>query len=638
MKTFRRLLHPLAAVSAFALAVVAQPVAAGASPDHPDAASMRAGDSPVRLAASSGADASVRADAGVPAAKATASPSTGRSPGGSTASPGGSTGSPGSPSGASGGSASSPGSPASSPGGSIGAPKGDVPEGLEKFYKQKLGWVPCKDDAKMQCADVKVPLDYKKPGGKGITVAMAKLPAKGGKPIGSLFINPGGPGESGIDMVSRADKTFSKDVMDKYDIIGFDPRGVGSSTPIDCIDEREMAEVLDSDFDMETEAGRKARKAQARQIAKGCKEKSGELLAHVGTESAARDMDVLRGLVGDEKLNYIGLSYGTQLGGMYADLFPKKVGRMVLDGAANPQQSFLPSTYTQMLSFEKSFERYAERCVKAGNCPLGSSVDAAKKKMRALLDQARVKPFKTSDPNRPLNRSMLHSTVISLLYEDRTWSVFNQAFDQLIRQNDGSLFLKIFDATSSREGDGNKGNRAEAYWAINCADYAQESEADYLKYAKKLKREAPAIGAFSAQDTVAFYMCAELPHHPKSNPGPYRAKGSAPIVVIGTRHDPATPYHWAQALHKTLENSVLLTWEGDGHLAYRRAGSCIQSPVDKYLLTGEVPKDGLVCPVEKPQGQNAQKQGKEAQKQGVSDRKASVKDEVFVGKPRPFVR
>ena len=609
MKTFRRLLHPLAAVSAFALAVVAQPVAAGASPDHPDAASMRAGDSPVRLAASSGADASVRADAGVPAAKATASPSAGWSPGGSTASPGGSTGSPGSPSGASGGSASSPGSPASSPGGSIGAPKGDVPEGLEKFYKQKLGWVPCKDDAKMQCADVKVPLDYKKPGGKGITVAMAKLPAKGGKPIGSLFINPGGPGESGIDMVSRADKTFSKDVMDKYDIIGFDPRGVGSSTPIDCIDEREMAEVLDSDFDMETEAGRKARKAQARQIAKGCKEKSGELLAHVGTESAARDMDVLRGLVGDEKLNYIGLSYGTQLGGMYADLFPKKVGRMVLDGAANPQQSFLPSTYTQMLGFEKSFERYAERCVKAGNCPLGSSVDAAKKKMRALLDQAHATPFKTSDPNRPLNRSMLRFALTGLMYKDEWWPLITGGAQGLIEDNDGSTFMLPLDTYIGRVGDSFDGNSMEAYWAINCADYVQSSEAEYQKYAKKLKREAVVFGSFSADDDLAMHVCAELPYHPKANPGPYRAKGSAPIVVIGTRHDPATPYSWAQNMHKTLENSVLLTWEGAGHLAYRRAGSCIDTSVDKYLLTGEVPKDGLVCPAEQKQGQNAQQQG-----------------------------
>ena len=578
-KTVTRLLRPLAALSALALTVVAQPVAAGASP---------------------GADASARADAGVRAAKATASPFASRSPSGgspspSTTSPGGSTG--------------SPGSPTSSPGGSIGAPKGDVPKGLEKFYKQKVSWVPCKEDAKMQCANVKVPLDYKKPGGRAITVAMAKLPAKGGKPIGSLFINPGGPGSSGILMLSYVDRAFSKDVIDKYDIIGFDPRGVGSSTPVDCIDDREMAKALDSDFDMETKAGRRAQKAQAKKIAEGCKKKSGELLAHVGTEPAARDMDVLRGLVGDEKLNYLGFSYGTQLGGAYADLFPKKVGRMVLDGAVDPQLSFLRMNYEQAFGYKKLFEGYAERCVKAGNCSLGSSVDAAKKKMRALLDQARVTPFKTSDPNRPLNQTMLHSAVTSLLEQDTDWSKLDQAFDQLIKQNDGSLFLKLFDVSTGRDGDEVSSSRTEAYWAINCADYAQESEADYLKYAKKLKREAPAIGAFSAQDTVAFYMCAELPHHPKSNPGPYRAKGSAPIVVIGTRHDPATPYHWAQALHKTLENSVLLTWEGEGHTAYATAGSCIQSPVDKYLLTGEVPKDGLVCPVEKPQGQEAQKQG-----------------------------
>ena len=594
-KTATRLLRPLAALSALALTVLAQPAMASASQGHADAVSMRAGVSPVRLDASSGADASVRADAGVPAAKATASPSTGRSPGGSTTSPGSSAGSSGGSTG--------------SPGGSIGAPKGDVPKGLEKFYKQKVSWAPCKDDAKMQCANVKVPLDYKKPGGRAITVAMAKLPAKSGKPIGSLFINPGGPGSSGIAMVDVARQSFGKDVLDKYDVVGFDPRGVGSSTPVDCVDDRELGKILDSDIDTSTEAGRKARKAQARQIAKGCKEKSGELLAHVGTESAARDMDVLRGLVGDEKLNYIGLSYGTQLGGAYADLFPKKVGRMVLDGAANPQLSFLPSTYTQMLGFEKSFERYAERCVKGGNCPLGSSVDAAKKKMRALLDQAHATPFKTSDPNRPLNRSMLRFALTGLMYKDEWWPLITGGAQGLIEDNDGSTFMLPLDTYIGRVGDSFDGNSMEAYWAINCADYVQSSESEYQKYTKKLKREAVVFGSFSAEDDLAMHVCAELPYHPKANPGPYRAKGSAPIVVIGTKHDPATPYSWAQNMRKTLDNSVLLTREGDGHAAYGGGSSCIDTSVDKYLLTGEVPKDGLVCPAEQKQGQGAQQQG-----------------------------
>ena len=558
-KRMTRLLQPLAALSALALTAVIQPVAAQAASAHDGVGR-------------------------VPAAKATASPS---------ADP-------------------SSGKPNE-------APAGDVPKGLEKFYKQKLAWAPCKNKPQMQCANVKVPLDYKKPGGKTITVAMAKVPAANGKPIGSLFVNPGGPGGSGIDLVSGADKTFSKALRDQYDIVGFDPRGVGSSTAVDCVSDAELGKYLDSEFDLSTPEGKKAEKAQAEKFAKGCKEKSGELLAHVGTESAARDLDVLRGLVGDKKLNYLGFSYGTSLGGMYANLFPKKAGRLVLDGAVDSQLGDARMGYEQRIGFEKAFERYAEYCVKGGNCPLGSSVDAAKKKMRALFDQAFKKPFPTADPKRPLNRNMLMYGVMIAMYNTAYRSYLDTGLSQLIKNNDGSFLLGWFDLAIGREGGKFKNNSDEAMTAINCADYPSSSPSVTKKYQEKLKKEAPLFSAGS--DGEGTDLCSLLPYHPKANPGPYRAKGSAPIVVIGTRHDPATPYHWAQALHKTLENSVLLTWEGDGHLAYPRAGSCIQSPVDKYLLTGEVPKDGLVCPVE-------QKQGQEAQKQGDLDRKASVKDKL----------
>ena len=568
-KKMTRLLQPLAAFSALALTAVVQPVAAQAASAHVGAGRA-------------------------PAAKSTASPS---------ADP-------------------SSGKPNE-------APAGDVPKGLEKFYKQKLAWAPCKDKPQMQCADVKVPLDYKKPGDKTITVAMAKVPAANGKPIGSLFVNPGGPGESGIDLVSGADKIFSKALRDQYDIVGFDPRGVGSSTAVDCVSDAELGKYLDSEFDLSTPEGKKAEKAQAEKFAKGCKDKSGDLLAHVGTESAARDLDVLRGLVGDKKLNYFGFSYGTSLGGMYANLFPKKAGRLVLDGALDPQFGGARMGYEQTIGFEKAFERYAEYCVKGGNCPLGSSVDAAKKKMRALFDQAFKKPFPTADPKRPLNRNMLKYGVMLAMYSTAYRPYLDTGLSQLIKNNDGSFLLEWYDLASGRQGGKFKNNSNEARTAINCADYPASSPSVTKKYQEKLKKEAPLFGAGS--DGERTDLCSLLPYHPKSNPGPYTAKGSAPIVVIGTRHDPATPYHWAQALHKSLSNSVLLTWEGDGHLAYSRAGSCIESPVDKYLLTGEVPKDGLVCPVE-------QKQGQEAQKQGDLDRKASVKDEVFAGKPRLFVR
>ena len=501
---------------------------------------------------------------------------------------------------------------------------------LGDFYNQKVAWSKCKAHPANECADVKVPLDYKKPGGKTIAIAMMKVPAKSGKPIGTLFVNPGGPGGSGIDLAANASESFSASVRSKYDIVGFDPRGVGSSTAVDCVSDAELAKIADTDVDLSTPEGRQTDKAITEQEAKGCQEKSGNLLPYLGTESAARDLDVLRGLVGDKKLNYFGFSYGTSLGGMYANLFPKKAGRLVLDGALDPQFGGARMGYEQTIGFEKAFERYAEYCVKGGNCPLGSSVDAAKKKMRALFDQAFKKPFPTADPKRPLNRNMLKYGVMLAMYSTAYRPYLDTGLSQLIKNNDGSFLLGWYDLASGRQGGKFKNNSNEARTAINCADYPASSPSVTKKYQEKLKKEAPLFGAGS--DGEGTDLCSLLPYHPKSNPGPYTAKGSAPIVVIGTRHDPATPYSWAQALHKSLSNSVLLTWEGDGHLAYSRAGSCIQSPVDKYLLTGEVPKDGLVCPVE-------QKQGQEAQKQGDLDRKASVKDKLSPeSQPPPVIR
>ena len=486
-----------------------------------------------------------------------------------------------------------------------GAGETDAPKGLEKFYRQKLTWSECKgkDRAGMQCANVKVPLDYKKPDGKTIAVAMLKVPAKSGKPIGSLFVNPGGPGGSGIEEAARLSKSLKPEMLDKYDVVGFDPRGVDASSPVKCADTAALnAFFLDADYDLSTAKGRQEQRDAAKKIADGCEKRSGELLPHVGTESAARDMDVLRSLVGDKKLNYFGFSYGTSLGGMYADLFPKKVGRMVLDSAVDTGMRDSRRAYEQVLGFEHAFKRYAQYCVNTGACPLGSTVDAARKKMRALFDQAFKKPFPTSNPNRKLTRSLLTSEVRQYLYSDASWPDLDEKLRKLVKENDGSAFVE----SGSDSGPTASGNGAEALIAINCADYVLDPQSEYAKYSERLKREAPVFGA-EGVDTKDRYICAGLRHHPKKNPGRYVAKGSAPIAVIGVRHDPATLYSWTQTFAGALDNSVLLTWEGEGHVAYARAGSCIKAPVDKYLLTGEVPKDGLVCPVERKQ--EAQKQG-----------------------------
>jgi len=479
-----------------------------------------------------------------------------------------------------------------------GAGESDAPKGLEKFYKQKLTWSECKgkDRAGMQCAQAQVPLDYKKPGGKTITISMLKVPAKSGKPTGSLFVNPGGPGGSGIDEAVRLSKILKPEMLDKYDVVGFDPRGVGASTPVKCADAAALNTfIIGADYDLSTAKGRQQQQEEAKKIADGCEKRSGELLAHVGTESAARDMDVLRGLVGDKKLNYLGFSYGTELGGMYADLFPKKVGRMVLDGVAEPQLGSARMLYEQTLGFDKSFGRYAKRCIDGGKCALGTTVKAAKKKMRALFDQAAKKPFPTSNPARPLTRSNLMMAVRFAMYGDETWPRLDQALGKLIKNNDGTELLELAGPQALND----ESNMMEALVAISCADYAKEPESVYAKYNKKLKKKSLLFGGYDPFGARVTQVCANMKYHPKADPAPYRAKGSAPIVVIGTKHDPATPYSGAKTMRRTLENSVLLTWEGDGHIAYGRAGACIEDQVNAYLLTGRVPKDGLVCPVER---------------------------------------
>ena len=429
---------------------------------------------------------------------------------------------------------------------------------------------------------------------------MLKVPAKSGKPTGSLFVNPGGPGGSGIEKAASLSKSLKPEILDKYDVVGFDPRGVDASTPVKCADAAALNTfIFDADYDLSTAKGRQQQQEEAKKIADGCEKRSGELLPHVGTESAARDMDVLRGLVGDKKLNYLGFSYGTELGGMYADLFPKKVGRMVLDGAVDTQLGNARMLYEGALSVDESFGRYVKRCVDGGKCPLGTTVKAAKKKMRTLFDQAAKKPFPTSNPARPLTRSNLMMAVRFAMYRDEAWPGLDQALGKLIENNDGTELLEL----SGPQTPNDESNMIESLLAISCADYAKEPESVYAKYNKKLKERASVFGGYDPWTTKMIQVCNNLKYHPKAGPGAFRAKGSAPIVVIGTRHDPATPYRWAKAMRRTLENSVLLTWEGDGHLAYGRAGACIEDQVNAYLLTGRVPKDGLVCPVEQKQGQ-----------------------------------
>src|SRR4051794_16850699 len=281
----------------------------------------------------------------------------------------------------------------SSPSGS--ATPTDVPAGLENFYSQKLSWSPCRDGA--QCAKLRVPLDYDKPEGRTIELALLKVPAREqeGK-VGALLVNPGGPGGSGVDYAASAKTYFNAPVLDHFDIVGFDPRGVGRSNPIDCLTDAQLDQFSAADPDPDDAPEQQLSDALLRQFGEGCLSRSGALTRHVSTQEAARDMDVLRAALKQPRMLYFGASYGTFLGGTYADLFPDKVGRMVLDGAIDPRVGMVDAAEVQAKGFETALRAYVGNCVKKGSCYLGDSVEEGLDKIRDLLDETDADPLPTS--------------------------------------------------------------------------------------------------------------------------------------------------------------------------------------------------------------------------------------------------
>ena len=463
------------------------------------------------------------------------------------------------------------------------------PAGLEEFYTQDVDWQDC---GGFQCADVTVPLNYDDPDGETITIAMLKRPADGDA-IGSLFVNPGGPGGSGKDVAESAEYYFDGDIRASFDIIGFDPRGVGDSSPIECVDDETLDRLLDASYP-DTDKGTKEYEKDLNTIADGCAENSGDLLDFVGTYSAAQDIDVMRQLVGDPKLYYTGFSYGTFLGAEYAEQFPDNVGRLVLDGAVDNTIGSARMAYDQTLAFEKSFERYVEDCqANTSSCPFEGDVDDGLAQIHEIFEDSLENPIETSDPDRPLTQAQLFGGMILPMYEDMLWPQLTQAFNEVIEDGNGDTFQMFNDMSNERNDDGTfETNGTEANWAINCADYGPGSSDEAKELSEKLEDEAPIFGSYMTEGED---LCSEWAYQPDETPGALTASGSDPIVVVGTIYDPATPYHWAEALNSSLDNSVLVTWEGDGHTAYSRADSCINDPLNAYLLQGTVPEDGLTC-------------------------------------------
>ncbi|MCC3276478.1 MULTISPECIES: alpha/beta hydrolase [unclassified Arthrobacter] len=468
---------------------------------------------------------------------------------------------------------------------------GDVPEELQEFYSQEVAWEECEGD--FRCATVTVPMDYEDPGAGTLELSTIMASADG-EAEGTILINPGGPGGSGYDFVRQSlDQVASDRLRENYNVLGFDPRGVGRSSPVKCLDDEEMDAARAEYVDPGTPEGLEEARLSAKALADACAAETGDLLGFVDTASAARDMDVLRAVVGDQKLNYLGFSYGTFLGATYAELFPGNVGRLVLDGALDPSSSNEEVTLGQAAAFEKAIRAYVQDCLTGRNCPLEGTPDQAVQTIQELLASVEASPMTAAD-GRVVTVSTFVSGFILPLYDDANWPVLSQALEGALKDGDPTMMLRLADISADRDEDGHyKSNSTVAFSAVNCLDYPMVSDdAQMAADARDLEAASPTIGKYLAYGGIT---CEVWPHAPVNEPHPIKAAGAADLLVIGTTGDPATPYEWAQALAAQMDSAVLVTWEGEGHTAYGRGSQCVEDVVDDYFVDGTVPEEDLVC-------------------------------------------
>lgn len=454
-----------------------------------------------------------------------------------------------------------------------------------------IAWSNC--GGGFQCGTLQVPLDYTNPGGEKVNLALIKKPATGSAPrIGSLLVNPGGPGDSGITFLQDDVKSFSN-VNQRFDLIGFDPRGVGQSDPIRCLSGPDLDKfnALDPVWDdpQEKQAGIDA----VKNYVAACQEHSGKLLPFVDTENAARDMDEIRAAVGDAKLTYLGMSYGTFLGETYAHLFPTHVRALSLDGVLDPSLSASDLDYTQLTGFESNLQAFLADCrarkSAANPCRYAANGDPGQKLM-ALMSRLDVTPLQVS--GRQVTRAIALNGVLTGLYDQSSWPYLDTAL-VLADNGDGRLLLAFSDLYYQRNADGTYANIEDANNAINCLDHPVSKEMSF--YDALGQKYASASALFGPAFQYDWLVCAFWPVPPTRQPGPLTAPGAPPILLVGGTNDPATPYSWATAVHRQISNSVLLTRNGNGHVSYD-SSPCAHAAEDAYLINLTLPADGTVCP------------------------------------------
>jgi pimeloyl-ACP methyl ester carboxylesterase len=470
---------------------------------------------------------------------------------------------------------------------------GPAPTTIAGYYAQKLQWQPC--DQGFQCARLLVPFDYSRPAWRRFSLPVIKLPASDpAHRIGSLVINPGGPGASGITYALDAPKVVSAAVRTRFDVVGFDPRGVGGSVPaIQCLTGPQLDRFFATSDDPATKAQVATIVAQSKLFARGCEQRSGALLPYVGTRNAARDMDVLRAALGDAKLTYLGKSYGTYLGAWYAQLFPSHVRALVLDGAVDPNESAFSMNVVQAQGFEVALRSFTANCVRLASCPLGNgTVSAGIARLQGLLNRTMSRPLTSEIAGQPADSAMLLGGVSFALYSKSFWQYLRAGLAAAFAGN-GTLMVLLADSLLQRQQTGQYTNLMDAFVAVSCIDRPwPRSLGAWSSAATAAGQAAPQFGTANMWGSLP---CAYWPV-PAAAPVRLRAPGAPPILVVGTTRDPATPFRWAQALARDLKSGVLLGWNGDGHTAYLEGSTCVDTAVDRYLISLAAPPNGKICP------------------------------------------
>ncbi len=462
---------------------------------------------------------------------------------------------------------------------------------LADFYSQRIDWSPCDTNPDDDCGTLTVPIDYAEPQGQTLELALLRVPASGAR-VGSMVVNPGGPGAPGTSYAAAAGRVFREPLLQSFDIVGFDPRGTGASDPVDCLSDSELDTYLAGDPTPDDPAEVAQFKRSTLDYGAACKADSGPILGHVTTIEAARDMDVLRSALGEETLTYLGASYGTKLGATYAELFPDKVGRLVLDGAVDVALDPTTMAIDQAAGFETALRAYVQNCLDStDNCFLGDSVDEGLQTISDLLASIEQQPLPAGD--RELTVGNAFYGVITPLYNRDYWFLLSTALASAL-EGKGSALMQLADAYASRNPDGSYAdNSIEANYAINCLD--DPTAVPFAKVPSLFSKFEKASPTFGRVFAWAMTGCAGIEVRSSEKPLDIRGEGAAPILVLGTTRDPATPMKWAVALADELESGVLVRRDGDGHTAYNSGNACIDSIVEDYLIDGTVPADQTSC-------------------------------------------